>query len=207
MADGGPEPSSTEHERLALLLRQNVDVVVAGLGRAAHRPGSSLSALVSARTAAEVIEDVTRMLVSRAREDGHTWAEIGELLRTTRQAAQQRFAGEAMQTRRPEDAALARRAAEIVEQMRNGEWQATTADWADVMRAKMTPDQLAEVWQQLGSSVGPLRAVGRPSVVRKGPFRAADVPLAFEHGPMKARVTFDHDDAVCGLWFLPPNGE
>jgi hypothetical protein len=36
----------------------------------------------------------------------------------------------------------------------------------------------------------PLEGIGRPSVTRKGPYRIADVSLVFEHGPMKARVTF-----------------
>jgi hypothetical protein len=192
---------------LALLLRHNVDVVLDELDGAARRPGSALAALVAARTAAEVIEDATRVLAERARADGHTWAEIGALLRTTRQAAQQRYGGEAMETTKPEDAVLAQRATEIVEQLRDGEWEAVTLDWAKVMRDKMSADELAEVWRQLGTSVGALQTAGRPSVVRKGPFRVADVPLAFEHGPMKARVTFDHDDAVCGLWFLPPDAE
>jgi hypothetical protein len=199
--------SGGEHDGLALLLRPNVDVVLDELGRAVGHPGSSLSALVAARTVAEVIEDVTRVLVDRARTDGRTWAEIGDLLRTTRQAAQQRYGGAAMETTKPEDAELGRRATEIVEQMHGGEWQAVTADWADTMRTKMTPEELAEVWEQLGISVGALLTAGRPSVVRKGPFRIADVPLAFEHEPMKARVTFDHDDAVCGLWLVPPESE
>lgn len=30
------------------------------------------------------------------------------------------------------------------------------------------------------------------SVVRKGPYPIADVPLVFGHGPMKARVVFNH---------------
>jgi hypothetical protein len=207
VASNEPEGGGGEPERLALLLRHNIDVVVGELERADRGSGSALSALVAARTAAEVIEDVTRVLAERARGDGHTWTEIGELLRTTRQAAQQRYGGAAMETTKTEDAKLARRATEIVEQMRSGEWEAVTADWAEIMRAKIGPEGLAEVWEQLGTSVGPLQTAGRPSVVRKGPFRVAEVPLAFEHGPMKARVTFDHDEAVCGLWLLPSGSE
>jgi len=29
----------------------------------------------------------------------------------------------------------------------------------------------------------------------------------FEHGPMKARVTFDRDDSVAGLFILLPDAE
>lgn len=38
-----------------------------------------------------VVEDTPRALVEQARAAGHTWAEIGDLLRVSRQAAFQRF--------------------------------------------------------------------------------------------------------------------
>jgi hypothetical protein len=63
------------------------------------------------------------------------------------------------------------------------------------------------VWQQVLSKAGALQAIGRPSVARRGPFRIADVPLVFEHGPMKARVTFDRDSSVAGLFILLPDDE
>jgi hypothetical protein len=40
-----------------------------------------------------VVQDTLRALVAQARAAGHTWAEIGDLLRVSRQAAFQRFAG------------------------------------------------------------------------------------------------------------------
>jgi hypothetical protein len=43
------------------------------------------------RSLARVVEDGMREAVQQARRAGHTWAELGELLGTTRQAAFQRF--------------------------------------------------------------------------------------------------------------------
>lgn len=80
-------------------------------------------------------------------------------------------------------------------------------DWDETMRRKLPVEQLSDVWQQVVSKAGALQAIGRPSVVRKGPFHIADVPLVFEHGPMKARVTFDRDDCVAGLFILLPDAE
>jgi len=50
-----------------------------------------LAPVVVVRSLARVVEDGLREAVQQARQAGHTWAEIGELLGTTRQAAFQRF--------------------------------------------------------------------------------------------------------------------
>ncbi len=75
------------------------------------------------------------------------------------------------------------------------------------MRTKLPVEQVAELWQQLSRSAGALQAIGRPSIAHKGPFRIADVPLVFEHGPMKACVTFNRDNSVAGLFILLPDVE
>lgn len=107
----------------------------------------------------------------------------------------------------PEFAPLAQRSSEIIQQLRDGEWDRLRVDWDETMRAKLSIDQLAESWQQLSRSVGALQAIGQPSIVRKGPFRIADVPLVFEHGPMKAQVTFNRHNSVVGLLILLPDAE
>jgi hypothetical protein len=165
---------------------------------------SPMSALLAARTVAELAEDATRILVDRARAAGHTWTEIGELLRSSRQAAQQRFGSPAREPR-DEFADLATRASTLIERLRSRRWTAATAGWTEQLRAELPPQELAKVWDRLQRSTGQLVTAGRASVVRKGPFRIADVPLAFEHGPMRARITFDHDEQVAGLFFLLPD--
>jgi hypothetical protein len=50
-----------------------------------------LQTVDTVRSLARVVEDGMREAVQQARQAGHTWAEIGELLGTTRQAAFQRF--------------------------------------------------------------------------------------------------------------------
>lgn len=194
----------TDHTTVAVLLRHNADAVLAALDRSAPRAGSPLTALLAARTVAEVIEDATRLLVDDARAAGHTWTEIGQVLRTTRQAAHQRFSG-AAEPGTSSYAPLERRAGQIVAQMRDGDWSGVVADWDATMRERLTVEGLAGVWRQLAGNTGALEAIGRPSAVRKGPFVIVDVPLAFEHGPMKARVTFNRDRTVAGLFILLPD--
>ena len=50
-----------------------------------------LETVAVVRSLARVVEDGMREAVRQARQAGHTWAELGELLGTTRQAAFQRF--------------------------------------------------------------------------------------------------------------------
>ncbi len=65
-------------------------------------------------------------------------------------------------------------------------------------------------WQELGELLPVSRQAAqqrfgdRASVRRKGPYRVAEVPLVFEHGPMRASVAFDHENRVAGLFLLPP---
>ena len=198
------EHQTDEPASLALVLERNASLVSATL-RDQAGAAAPMSALLAARTAADAIEQATRALVQQARAAGHTWQEIGALLAVSRQAAQQRF-GQPTATD-GEHAALARRAAEIVGQVNTGDWEHVTADWDDVMRSELGRERLDEAWRQIVASAGPLETIGQSSVVRKGPYRIADVPLIFTHGPMKARVVFNHDDQISGLFVLLPDAQ
>lgn len=205
-----PQWSDDERRHLAGVLERNLAAVLGALrpvgeGGTGDRP--PLAVLLAAVTAAEAIEDATSFAVAQAREAGHTWQEIGELLAVSRQAAQQRFGERAAERPEPGNAALAQRASEIVEQLDRGEWEALSADWNGVMRSELSRERLETVWHQLVASAGPVQGIGRASLKRKGPYRVAEVPIVFDHGPMRASVTFDHDNLVAGLFLLPPGDE
>ncbi len=102
---------------------------------------------------------------------------------------------------------LAQRSTQIIQQIRDRDWDRVTADWNQTMRSGLPVEQLAEAWEQVLSNAGVLQTIGRPAIVRKGPFRIAEVPLVFEGGPMKARVTFGYDNRVGGLFILLPDAE
>jgi hypothetical protein len=188
---------------LALVLDQNLRVVSATL-RGEPGAASPMSALSSARTAAAAIEQATRALVEQARAAGRTWQEIGELLAISRQAAQQRFGQGAPDG---EHRVLALRAAEVVGQVNAGAWEDVTADWDEVMHGELGVERLTEGWRRIVASAGSLETIGQSSVARKGPYQIADVPLIFTHGPMKARVVFNHNDKISGLFVLLPDAK
>lgn len=198
----------TEGQRLALVLERNLAVVLASLrhdSRENQPTPAPLAGLLAARTAADAIEAATSLAVAQARRAGHTWQEIGQLLSITRQAAQQRFGDRPQTPENAEQAALAQRAVEIVKQLDDRDWAAVSADWNETMRTKLPQSELAQTWEQIVTSAGALQGIGHPSVTRKGPYRITDVPLIFEHGPLQARVTFDHTGSVAGLFILLPD--
>ena len=205
MAKDEPVPTPGARDRLARLLNDDTAAIVHGLRPAAASTQSVMSALAAARSALEVMDEATSLLVSDARSAGHGWEEIGQMLGVSGRTAKRRFAAAARDTQSNGSVTLERRSIEILGQIRDADWDAVIADWDDTMRAKLPIQQLAEVWQQVSSQAGPLQALGRPSIVRRGPYRIAEVPLAFEHGPMKARITFNHDESVGGLFILLPD--
>ena len=58
----------------------------------------------------------------------------------------------------------------------------------------------------MAGTAGPYRRLGdaEPMVRQAGDYTAADVPLEFESGLLKGRVTFDRSGRVAGLYVLPP---
>ncbi len=192
-------PDQSKREDMALVLERNVELVLGAL----REPAGGLAALTAACTVDDTVDEVIQALVQDAREAGHTWHEIGEVLAISRQAAQQRFGRPATRDD-PEDSRIARRAADLIEQLSQHDWEAASADWDETMRAKLPVDELAATWQQIVANAGEVTTIGRPSIVGRGPYRVCDVPLVFEHGPMRARVSFNRAGSVSGLFITLP---
>lgn len=155
---------------------------------------------------------VLKLCVQQSRDAGHTWQEIGDLLGVTRQAAFQRFGkpidprtGEPMdKTVRMADAA--ERAVKIVTDVLEGRMDEARASFdAQVLAAftdKVRGDALATVAGMVGAFEG--FGEGEPFVRRIGDHTVVDIPLRYEAGEMKARVAFDAEEKVAGLFILTP---
>ena len=170
----------------------------------------SLSRLEAIRVAQELAQSVDDMLaatVARARESGHTWAEIGQILGTSRQAAFQRFGRPAdPRTGRPMEPVLpgARdRARQLFGDLTAGRWADVCAQFGDAVAAKLDPPRLAAAWAQVIGMAGEYERHGEPSVYQAGDFTVVDLPLFFEAGERMGRVSYDRDGRVAGLFFLP----
>ncbi|MFE6857288.1 hypothetical protein [Nocardia sp. NPDC057668] len=99
MNDPHHRDPADERAVLAKMLSSNAEFVAEVLYPAEGSPAPSvMAALRAARNLDSVVDDVLRSLVAQARDEGRTWAEIGEIFGTSRQAAFQRFGGAGAQT-------------------------------------------------------------------------------------------------------------
>src|SRR5579875_1467758 len=151
-----------------------------------------------------------RLAVARARASGHTWQEIGDVLGVSRQAAFQRFGrpvdprtGEVMT---PVITDAADRAIAVLADWFEGRYDAVTATFDERMARELPPDKMSAAWAQLIGIAGEYQGMGagEPLVRQLGDYTVADIPLEFEAGEMKGRVSFDRDGKVSGLFVLPP---
>jgi hypothetical protein len=151
-----------------------------------------------------------REAVDAAREAGHSWAEIGDVLGTTRQAAFQRF-GRAVDPRtgQPMNAPLpgaAEKAVAVFVALAEGDWAAVRRDFdATVAQALPDDEAVAATWAALAGRYGRYEQhMGEPFARQLGDFTVVDIPLRFEVGEMVGRVSLRADGTIAGLFVLPP---
>ena len=147
--------------------------------------------------------------VLSARADGATWKSIGEVLGITRQAAFQRFGkpidpqtGETMSAAPLSDAAAKARL--VIDSLSTNDWDAVTAQFDAAMRSALTADSLSAAWTQIARTVGAFESRGTTTVSRAGHVTVTNTPLDFEGGELVARVSFNDDGSVAGLFLTAP---
>ncbi len=168
---------------------------------------TALAAIDRAQALARNAEEELAMTVTRARESGHTWAEIGQILGTSRQAAFQRFGrpadprtGRPMEPVRPD---ARDRAGQLLADLVAGRWADVCAQFGEAVAARLDPPGLAAAWAGVVGMVGRYERHGEPSVYQAGDFTLVDTTLFFEAGERMGRVSYDRDGHVAGLFFLP----
>jgi hypothetical protein len=189
--------------------KANIDAVLP-THMAALDAAAPLDAVAAARRLAELVDGVLRESVDRARVAGHTWQEVGAVLGTTRQAAFQRF-GRAMDPRTgapmtPARPGAAEHAVALVGAVVEGRWADACADFDATVRERLSPEGLAAAWAQVVGLVGGYERMGEPYALQAGDFTVVNVPLQFEAGERVARVSYDRDGKVAGLFLLPSGG-
>lgn len=172
---------------------------------------SPLEALRQALDAVRTAESRLRSAVDAAREAGHPWSEIGDVLGTTRQAAFQRF-GRPIDPRTgaPMNAALLPGAADaavaLFVNLAEGNWDEVRRDF-DAKVAQALPDaaSVASTWAAIAGRYGRYeQRMGEPLAHQLGDYTVVDIPLRFEVGEQVGRVSFSPDGKVAGLFVLPP---
>ena len=166
-----------------------------------------LDAIAVIRSLARIVEDGMREAVQSARRAGHTWAEIGELLGTTRQAAFQRF-GRPLDPRTGVPMAdtilpgAAERAASLLADLTEQRWEQVREGFDQVMSQQLDAQALAAVWAQVIGTAGSYEGMGEPVAHQAGDYTVVDVPLRFEAAELTGRVSYARTGQVAGLFLL-----
>jgi hypothetical protein len=166
--------------------------------------------LDSLRASVEVQVQATSLVASaveRARAEGRTWQDIGDVLGVTRQAAFQRFGkpidprtGEAMNTTPLPEAAML--AETVIDDLAHGNWQEVADRFDAQLSEHLTGDGLAAAWAQIIGMAGAYESRGQTDAARAAELTITNTPLAFEAGDFVARISFHDDRSVAGLYIL-----
>lgn len=170
-------------------------------------PADPLHEIEFIQGAASELEAGQRAAARRAREAGRTWAEIGQVLGITRQAAFQRFGRPVdPRTHQPMAEAMlsgaANRGEALFADLVAGRWAEFCRDFDDKVAGKLDPDGLARAWAAQIGAIGQFERMGRPVAYPAGDYTLVDVPLFFEAGERTGRITFDRAGKIAGLFFL-----
>ena len=206
--DDSHSPLHWDRDVMATLLLTNVQLVAHVL-RAddGGSSGQTMRAIAATRSLDMIVEDTLRALVEQARAAGHTWAEIGELLHVSRQAAFQRFGGERRPTARDEVAAPVGGAVEaavpVLQAFLDGRFDDARATFAQRMLDACSVELMADVREKVRQFGGAVRAVGTPVVSVRDGYTGVDIPVALEHADGVGRVVLDADRQVVGFFVRP----
>lgn len=168
-----------------------------------------LQAVAVVRSLARVVEDGMREAVQLARQAGHTWAEIGDLLGTTRQAAFQRF-GRPFDPRTGAPMAdtilpgAAERASGLFADLTEQRWDQVVGGFNQQMSERLDAKALAAVWAHVIGTAGAYQGMGEAVAHQAGDYTVVDVPLHFEAADLTGRVCYARTGQVAGLFFLNP---
>jgi hypothetical protein len=193
---------------MAMMLATNVQLVADVLHAEDHSPGQVMRAIAATRSLEMVVEDTLRALVDQARAAGHTWAEIGGLLRVSRQAAFQRFGG----ARRPtsEDrgivapvAGAAEHAVPVLQAFLDGRYDDARSSFGERMLNACSVELLADVREKVRREAGEVQALGTPIVSVRDGYTAVDIPVALDRANGIGRVVLDADRQVAGFFVRP----
>jgi hypothetical protein len=170
---------------------------------------SPLDAIAFIQGAASEIGEGMQAAVQRARKAGRTWAEVGQVLGISRQAAFQRFGKPAdPRTGQPMASSIlpgaAERAAALLADLVAGRWAQVCRDFDDRVAQQRDADGMAVAWARLTGMIGLLEQVGEPVAYQAGDHTLVDIPLSFEAAERTARIAYDREGKVAGLHFLPP---
>jgi Protein of unknown function (DUF3887) len=201
-------PIQLDREVMAIMLATNVQLVAEVLRADEESSGQVMRAIAATRSLDMIVEDTLHALVDQARAGGHTWAEIGEVLHVSRQAAFQRFGGGVRPE--PEEGAIAvpvdgaaERALRVLEAFLEGRFDDARSTFNERMLKAISVELLADVREKVRQHSGEVQAVGAPVVSVRDGYTVVDIPVSLEREDGVGRVVLDADRQVAGFLVRP----
>ena len=163
-----------------------------------------MRAIAATRSLDLIVEDTLRALVEQARRTGHTWAEVGEVLHVSRQAAFQRFGGSGRPA--PDEAGAVavegavERAVEVLQAFLDARFEDARAVFGGRMLDVCSAELMADVREKVRHEGGEVQALGEPVVSVRDGYTGVDIPIALERADGIGRVVLDADRQVAGFF-------
>lgn len=196
-----------DREVMAMMLATNVGLVADVLQADERSEGQVMRAIAATRSLDMIVEDTLRALVEQARADGHTWAEIGEVLHVSRQAAFQRFGGGRPEREEagivaPVEGAV-ENAVPVLQAFIDGRFDDARSTFDQRMRKACSVELLADVRDKVRVGAGEVEALGTPVVSVRDGYTVVDIPVSLERADGVGRVVLDADRQVAGFFVRP----
>jgi hypothetical protein len=99
------------------------------------------------------------------------------------------------------------RALKILELWRQGQLSTYDGPCSEQLAAAIRSGVFDAAWTTTTELAGALRQVGSPTVANKPPYEVVDVLLQFDRREFIARVSFDSDERLAGMFILNPSDE
>jgi len=94
-------------------------------------------------------------------------------------------------------------ARELVDAFAENNWPGVTARFDTTMRQSLTVAQLGQVRSALASQLGTFLGIRSTRPASEGGYRVIYVRSGFEKGDVDAKVVFNANNEVAGLFFVP----
>lgn len=186
-----------------MLLSTNVQLVNDVLRSDGDASGQVMRAIAATRSLDLIVEDTLRALVEQARKTGHTWAEVGEVLHVSRQAAFQRFGGGGAAPDGTGAVAVegaVERAVEVLQAFLDARFEDARAVFGERMLDVCSTELMADVRERVHDEGGEVQALGTPVVSVRDGYTGVDIPIALDRADGIGRVVLDADRQVAGFF-------
>jgi hypothetical protein len=91
----------------------------------------------------------------------------------------------------------------FVELLSEGEFSKATENFDGVMKKVLPPKKLKEVWESLVAQAGPFKGQIGARTEKTGKYEIVFVTCRFEKLTLDAKVVFNREKQISGLWFVP----